>query len=64
MGTRGLLDIDAGGIPVDARARIEKLFRSVAGGNTDPIELKKELDHWGLFEEYEDRFFSIFKKGR
>ncbi|MFC1951635.1 hypothetical protein ACFLYI_01155 [Chloroflexota bacterium] len=63
METRGLLDIDASGIPVDTRAIIEKLFRNVTRGDTDPIELKKELDHWGLFEEYEDRFFSIFKKG-
>ncbi len=64
MGTRGLLNIDVGGIPIDARVRIEELFRKVARGDTEPIELKKELDHWGLFEEYEDRFLSIFKKGR
>ena len=30
----------------------------------EPNELKKELDRWGLFEEYEDRFFTLFKKGR
>jgi len=27
-----------------------------------PYELKAELDRWGLFEEYEDRFLTIFKK--
>jgi hypothetical protein len=64
METRGLLDMDSRGIPVDARVRIEELFKTVARGELDPSELKKELDRWGLFEEYEDRFFNIFKKGR
>ncbi len=62
--TRGLLDVDSGGIPVDARVRIEELFKMVTKGELEPSELKKELDRWGLFEEYEDRFFSIFGKGR
>jgi hypothetical protein len=62
--TRGLLDVDSSGIPVDARVRIEELFKTVARGELDPSELKKELDRWGLFEEYEDRFFNIFKKER
>jgi len=64
MGSRGLLDIDAGGIPVDARVRIDELFRKVSRGESEPRELKAELDRWNLFEEYEDRFFNIFKKKR
>jgi len=64
MGSRGLLDIDASGIPVDARVRIDELFMKVARGESEPHELKAELDRWNLFEEYEDRFFNIFKKGR
>ncbi len=64
MGSRGLLDIDAGGIPIDARVRIDELFRKVSTGESEPSELKAELDRWNLFEEYEDRFFNIFKKGR
>ena len=64
MGAKGLLDIDSRGIPVDARVRIEELFRKVSRGEIEPSELKEELDHWNLFEEYEDRFFAIFKKGR
>ena len=64
MGSRGLLDIDAGGIPVDARVRIDELFRKVSGGESEPYELKAELDRWNLFEEYEDRFLAIFKKKR
>ncbi len=64
MGSRGLLGIDSSGIPVDARVRIDELFKQVSRGEREPRELKDELDRWGLFEEYEDRFFSIFKKGR
>jgi len=64
LGSRGLLDIDTGGIPVDARVRIEELFRQVSKGENEPHELKAELDRWNLFEEYEDRFFAIFRKGR
>ena len=62
MGSRGLLDIDAGGIPADARMRIDELFIKVSGGEGEPHELKAELDRWNLFEEYEDRFLAIFKK--
>ena len=64
MGGRGLLQIDSGGIPADARIRIEELFGEASRGNVEPGELKAELDRWDLFEEYEDRFFALFKKGR
>ncbi len=62
LGSRGLLDIDASGMPVDARIRIEELFRKVSKGEVEPHELQEELDHWNVFEEYEDRFLNIFKK--
>ncbi|MBA7653015.1 hypothetical protein ES703_60856 [subsurface metagenome] len=62
--SRGLLDIDAGGIPVDARVRIEEFFSLVIRGEREPRELKDELERWNLFEEYEDRFLNIFKKRR
>ena len=62
MGARGLLDIDADGIPVDARLKIEELFTRVSRGEGEPSELKKELDRWNLFEQYEDRFLGIFRK--
>jgi len=64
MRARGLLDVDSSGIPVDARVRIDELFRKVAKGEYEPYELKRELDRWNLFAEYEDRFFAIFKKRR
>ena len=62
MERRGLLDIDAGGVPVAARVSIEELFTKVARGEYEPSELKAELDRWDLFEEYEDRFFTVFRK--
>lgn len=62
MGTRGLLGIDAYGVPVDARVRIEELFKKVSRGECEPYELKDELDLWNLFEQYQDRFFTLFKK--
>ena len=62
MGSRGLLNIDPSGVPVDARLRIEGLFTEVIKGDYDPNELKRELDRWNLFTEYEDRFFAIFRK--
>jgi hypothetical protein len=64
LGSKGLLDIDSTGIPVDARLRIEELFRLAQKGEIEPRDLKDELDRWGLFEEYEDRFFAIFGKRR
>jgi hypothetical protein len=62
LGSRGLLNIDSRGVPADARARIEELFRMAYKGEIEPRQLKDELDRWGVFEEYEDRFFAIFKK--
>jgi len=63
MGARGLLNVDSGGVPADARVRIEELFGKATKGEYDPHDLKDELDRWNLFAEYEDRFFAIFKKG-
>jgi hypothetical protein len=62
MGTRGLLQVDSSGIPADARVRIEELFTKVTTGQSEPNELKEELDRWDLFEEYQDRFFDLFGK--
>ena len=61
LDSRGLLDIDAHGVPRDAKLRIEELFKLVAGGESEARDLKEELDRWNLFGEYEDRFLNIFK---
>lgn len=62
LGRRGLLDVDQAGIPIDARYRIESLLQKVARGEYDPSELKKELDRWDVFPQYEDRFLDLFRK--
>lgn len=62
LGRRGLLNIDAEGIPFHARVTIEELFERVARGECSPGELKDELERWGLFQEYQDRFLNIFRK--
>lgn len=61
MAQRGLLDKDRG-LPRAARESIEGLFRSVAKGDADANELKTELDRWGVFDEYEDRFLDLFRR--
>ncbi len=53
---------DRYGIPLAAREEIEKLFKSVEKGESKPIKLKEELDNWGVFEQYQDRFFGLFRK--
>jgi len=60
LNQRGLLNIDPGGLPSDARLRIESMFELVQKGELEPAELKAELDRWNVFEEYQDRFFSSF----
>jgi len=64
MGRRGLLDTDSRGITADVRIRIEKLFESAYKGDIEPRELKDELDRWGVFDDYEDRFFALFRGRR
>jgi hypothetical protein len=62
LNQRGLLKMDASGLPADARVRIEGLFDQVEKGEMEPADLKAELDRWNVFEEYQDRFLAIFKK--
>ncbi len=60
----GLLNIDSSGIPNDARLIVEELFDKLALGEITPGTLKKELQHWGLFEMYQDRFFAALQSGK
>lgn len=59
---RGFFDMDESHIPTGVRIKIEELFSKVSKGEADPTALKLELDRWGLFREYEDRFLSIFRR--
>jgi len=53
----GLLGME-GGLPRAARVRIEEMLAGVARGQVAPADLKAELDRWGVFREYEDRFLA------
>jgi hypothetical protein len=61
LGSRGLLGMSHGGIPVGARQVIEEMFGQVARGEIKAHELEMELNRWGAFEEYQDRFFTLVK---
>lgn len=57
-----LLDPDPNlGVPRATIRRIESLFNDVEQGS-DPTILKQELDRWGLFGFYQDRFLSLFRQ--
>ena len=62
MNSMGLLGIDAAGVPTEARYRIEMMFMDVARGDRESHELKDELDKWGIFLQYEDRFLAMFRR--
>lgn len=53
---------DSDGIPLVAKKEIERLFLEFERGEIDPSVLKRELDRWGVFEHYQDRFFGYFKR--
>ena len=60
MQAMGLLKPEPGiDVPRGVVQRIEQLFREVEQG-LDPKVLKQELDRWGLFDHYQDRFFGLF----
>ena len=59
---RGLLEMDSRGTPRGATDKINEMFEEVAAGTREAGELKDELERWGLFKEYEDRFLGLFRK--
>ena len=61
LGRSGMLGSERG-LPRAVRAHIETLFGQVSRGELRPAELKAELDRWGIFSEYEDRFLNLFRK--
>ena len=58
----GLLHIDSAGVPRDARDHIEELFEKAKRDPSCATELIAELRRWNLFNEYQDRFLSLFRK--
>ena len=62
MERRGLLRMDRRGIPEDARKYIEELFEKTSRDTSYASLLAGELKRWGVFAEYQDRFFRLFRK--
>jgi len=72
MRKRGLIELDASGypvaacdesgVPLAALEEIERLFALVKKNEIAPSMLKHELDNWGLFKRYEDRFLDLFRR--
>ena len=63
--SHGLLDPNqaAGGLPAAAVQGIERMFAEAERGR-DPADLTRELDRWGAFPFYEDRFLNLFRRRR
>jgi hypothetical protein len=56
----GLLE-SRGGLPEEARRRIESMLDQARRGDLDPSVVHRELQRWGVFDEYEDRFLGLFR---
>lgn len=50
-------------LPDAARQRIEELFRDALRDPSRASVLKSELDKWGVYHLYEDRFLDLFRRG-
>lgn len=61
LGRRNLLD-DVNGTPRAVREEIERGFLMASRDKALVVPLGNKLRKYGLFEEYEDRFFALFRK--
>ncbi len=52
---------ESGGVPKGIRAEIERAFLEASRNPTLATALGKRLQEYGLFEEYQDRFFALIK---
>ena len=58
----GRLSYNAQGVPRDAIENIEELFDIVRQDPSRAPELVSELQRWGLWSHYQDRFLQLFRK--
>jgi hypothetical protein len=58
--SNGLLGVEDG-VPREARHRIERLMDMARSGQAEPADVHRELERWGLFDEYQDRFLGLFR---
>jgi hypothetical protein len=60
LNAAGMLGMN-NGIPSGARQTIEEMFGQAYRGEIKVHDLERELNRWGAFEEYQDRFFALVK---
>jgi hypothetical protein len=60
MQSAGMLGM-RGSLPQGARQTIEEMFGQAYRGEIKAHDLEAELNHWGVFEEYQDRFFALVR---
>jgi hypothetical protein len=53
---------ESASLPESAVKKIDELFKMAKKDLSRAVELKKELDKWNVYEQYEDRFLDLFKK--
>ncbi len=51
-------------LPESAKNKINELFKLASENIEYAKQLKQELDRWGVYKEYEDRFLSLFLKNK
>lgn len=61
LNERNMFD-DEGGVPRDARRRIDDLFQRAERREIDASLVHEELTRWGVFDEYQERFFRLFRR--
>ncbi|MCS7227396.1 MAG: PAC2 family protein [Endomicrobia bacterium] len=51
-------------LPMSAKNKINELFKLASENIEYAKQLKEELDRWGVYKEYEDKFLSLFLKNK
>ena len=62
--SRGLLQATSHNVPNAVRIEIESDFRAASGSRDKAKALGEKLRGYGLFEDYEDRFYELFRASR
>ena len=61
LGSRGLLESAGGNVPRAVRIEVEADFRAAAGNRGRIEQLAVKLRRYGLFQDYEDRFYALLR---
>ncbi len=64
MAGKGLLDASSGSVPNAVRIELESDFRLAESDRERILSLGDKLRGYGLFEEYEDRFYELFRRAK